>query len=55
MGMRWVFPAGTREAWRAAVVAPELEELSSDVSADAAFSAADRGNARMTPEERIAA
>ena len=36
-------------------MAPEPEDLSSDRAADAAFSASDRGNARMTPEERIAA
>jgi antirestriction protein ArdC len=36
-------------------VAPEPDHASSDVAADAAFSANNRGNARMTPEQRIAA
>lgn len=55
MGIRRVVPAGNREARRAAVVAPEAEDVSSDVAANAAFSASERGDARMTPEERIAA
>jgi antirestriction protein ArdC len=55
MGTRRVVPAGSREVWRAAVVAPEAEELSIDVTADAALSESDAGTARMTPEERIAA
>ncbi|MET1086624.1 MAG: ArdC-like ssDNA-binding domain-containing protein [Arthrobacter sp.] len=36
-------------------MAPEPEDVSIDVAANAAFSASDTGNARMTPEERIAA
>ena len=36
-------------------MAPEAEDVSSDVAADAALSAGDTGSARMTPEERIAA
>ncbi|MEC5193311.1 antirestriction protein ArdC [Arthrobacter sp. MP_M7] len=55
MGIRRVVLAGTREVWRAAVVAPEPEDVSSDVAAHAAFNAGDTGNSRMTPEERIAA
>jgi antirestriction protein ArdC len=53
MGIRRVVPAGTREAWRAAVVAPEREDLSSDVAEAVASSASESGDARMTPEERI--
>lgn len=55
MCIRRVVPAGTREVWRAAVVAPEAEDVSSDVAANVAFNASDTGRARMTPEERIAA
>ena len=36
-------------------MAPEPDDVSSDVAADAAFNAGDTGNTRMTPEERIAA
>ncbi len=36
-------------------MAPEPEDVPIDVAADAAFNAGDRGNARMTPEERIVA
>lgn len=55
MSIRRVIPAGPREAWRAAVVAPEPEDESSDVSVEAAPSPSEAGTARMTPEERISA
>lgn len=55
MSIRRVVPAGPQEAWRAAVVAPEPEDESSDVVVEAASSPSEAGTARMTPEERITA